>query len=345
MGKKVKRESLPHEAERLCRGRMAYGDGEKGAKKPLKDQFYSEKKVLEAQGKEIDNKYSHDFYKCFYREDTMSEYAAEVRHFGEWLRDQNGGRRVPLEEAADRVPEYLAYLQAHGKKNGEPYGPGTLKKKRAQLSKAYCRDYCKEIYLPGAGAESEQGRGKDAHYDRFSDRNAAATAFYQAVGVRGGEYRNLPRNDWHTRAARCEKLYGIRPEPIKGCLSNLVPVYDAAGQVEKVITLHAKHGRTNCMPILEKDRAAVTEAFKSGDFVKYWHPSDHAGTHQCRREKAQALYDSIARDVATLPRSELYCTQAKYGARVYDRAAVAYVAESLGHGKHRLFDTVHKYLR
>lgn len=329
--------SVREEVRQLCKDRRTYD----GSKYNDKKAFYAQKKTLESQGKSIGNKYDYAPFSSFYSPKTYEKTVTEGVYFAQWLRDQNGGHRVPVTESADKVPEYIDHLKKEG------YAIGTIRKKVSYLSKVYCRDYVQEVEIPTKNSEStSMGRGPESpHYRHDSDRNRPATAFYEAIGVRKNEYRNLPKNDYYARADKCEKLYGIRPEPVKGCLSNLVPVYDAAGQVEKVVTLHAKHGKINCMPILPEDRDLVTKAFETGKFVDYYSPSDHAQTHAARREKAQRLYDSVARDLATLPRSETYHTSAKYGSRVYDRAALAYVAEALGHGRQRLYDVVHCYMR
>ena len=74
-------------------------------------------------------------------------------------------------------------------------------------------------------------------------------------------------------------------------------------------------------------------------------PSDHANVHACRRQYAQDFYARIMRPLDSLSPEEKYYCRGKDAGRVYDRAAVARVAQSLGHAPGDIFDTVHNYLR
>lgn len=338
MSKKL---TLKEEARRMISPRVDF-DAKKHEDK-MADRAY-----IDAHKGEKINRYTDlKVHRTYYRKSTYQSGVTELMKYGQWLKEKNGGHRVPLtsDEAKNSLVEYLKDIDSRvDTETGEHiYTPDTVKKKQSALAKAYQVDL-------HAGTRpvdylSEKGRGVDPHYNMNSPEHAPATAFYVAVGARKGEYKDLSEKKAAEKRPYVIEKYGLDIEKRRdntGRISNLQPVYGASGQVEKVITIYGKHGRTNCTLILPEERALVTDAFRTGDFRHYFYPSDHCNTHQCRRDHALKLYESVARDVTKLPRKDIYIRKADHVA--FDKKALEYVGINLGHGENRCRMVANHYM-
>lgn len=277
----------------------------------------------------------------FYNRSTYDAYvrkAVEVFKFA----NAEAGHRLTFTEVENYLEKYLD-KRKEAALRGE-ITPRTLATERSQISKVWQVNLDHYKILP-CHAESDKGRGRDRHWN--PEHHKEQLDFYRAVGARKNEYRDLTRQEVLAYKDQVYRETGIVMEPdLHGRVSNLQPIISPVDNlVEKVVICKAKHGKTNVAEILPQNREMVTKAFATGKFRDYFNPSSHAGTHSCRRSYAQDVYSHFMRDLNNLRTDQLYICRGRYKGRVYDREAVARVAECLGHARNDLFDTIHNYLR
>lgn len=280
----------------------------------------------------------------YYRESTFEETCAKKRDVWRFANNTEG-KRLSIEELnqSDYPERYLSHrkkLAEEGKITAR-----TLAKERSLIQKGFQRDMSHVEILP-CTSESDKGRGKDRHWNW--DNHTDEWDFYASVGARKGEYRYITPGELSDSAKKTLAKYNLTAKTtLHGFISNLVPIYNAEKEVEKVIILKAKHGKCNVAEIIPQNRKLVTEAFDSGRYSGYFNPSDHCNVHAARRQYGQDLYQHIREtrpELYDLPRHEKYYTRdGKH--RQYDKIALARVSSSLGHGHDRHFNVVHNYLR
>ena len=277
----------------------------------------------------------------FYRKETYDDCLKTAVRFVDWVRNSGLTEgRLPIREYEKYIENYINDRIEKGEVT-----PRTIAKERSQLSKVWLVDTDNIQILP-CKTESDKGRTPDKYYDMKSENNASATEFYQMIGARKGEYHFLSSQEFNAYKDQVKEVAGVNIRYNKeGQCPNIYPIVDKeSGLIEKVVVIHAKHGKTNVSEILPENRERVTEIFRSQEYREYFYPSDHCNVHQCRRDYAQALYAHYARPIETLNRFEKYiCKDGSH--RQFDREALAKVAESLGHQPNDLYDTVHNYMR
>lgn len=324
------RMSIRQEIERNLKDRRAFG------RSKHQDKAHDRADRMRA-GDAADKMESREKY-FFYSRKTYEVYvrkAVEVCRFA----NAEAGHRISFREAGQYIEKYLD-MRKEAASRGE-ITPRTLAKERAQLSKVWMVNLDRYEIL-SCHAESDKGRGSDRH---FNPENHDLE-LYKYLGARKNEYRDLTRQEILAYKDQVYRETGIVLKPdLHGRVSNLQPIFGRDNLVCKVVICKAKHGKTNVAEILPQNREFVTKAFETGKFREYYHPSDHCNIHACRREYAQEVYRYYARDITTLRTDQLYICRGKYAGRIYDREAVARVAESLGHARNDIFDTIHNYLR
>ena len=326
--------SIRQEVERALKdqGRIAYG------RSKHQDKLRDRADMLRA-GDSADKMASRQkFY--FYNRGTYDVYVRKAVAVCKYA-NSIAGHRLSFHEVEKYLEKYLD-MRKEAALRGE-ITPRTLAKERSQLSKVWQVNLDHYKILP-CHAESDKGRGKDRHWNPANHQEAIS--FYKMVGARKAEYRDLSLREANAYRDQVYKLTGMTPEAdLHGRISNLMPIFGKDGLIRSVIIIKAKHGKTNISTVLPQHRRELTEIFKTGKYRDYFNPSDHFNVHQTRREKSQEMYRHYARDITSLPASELYICRGRYRGRIYDRQAVAIVAESLGHSRRDLFDTIHNYLR
>ena len=285
----------------------------------------------------------------FYREDTYNACLKCAVRFVDWVREESGltEKRLPIREYSQYIEDYIQ----HRIDSGE-VSPRTIAKERSQLSKVWLVDTDHIQILP-CKTESDKGRTPDKHYDMQSERNISATEFYTMIGARKGEYRFINDQEFtkyqekinNSTDPRVQELHLKLRHNSDGQCPNIYPIMNKETHlIDKVVVIHAKHGKTNVSEILPEHQKEITRIFVSQEYRYYFYPSDHCNVHQCRRDYARALYEHYARPIETLSRTEKFiCRDGTH--RQYDREALSKVAQSLGHTPNDLFDTVHNYLR
>lgn len=324
--------SIRQEIEKNIKDRRAFG------RSKHEDKLRDRADMLRA-GDAADKMNSRQKY-YFYNKGTYDLYvrkAVEVFKFA----NEQAGHRISFKEVEKHLNQYLD-ARKEAVLRGE-ITPRTLAKERAQLSKVWQVNLDSYKILP-CHAESGKGRGSDRHFN--PDNHKEKLDFYRMIGARKAEYRDLSRQEVQAYRDQVYRETGVSLKPdLHGRVSNLQPIYGQDHMIEKIVICKAKHGKTNISEVLPQHREEITKIFASEKFRDYFHPSNHFNVHQCRREYAQMMYQHYARDITTLRTDQLYICRGRYAGRIYDREAVAHVAECLGHTRGDLFDTIHNYLR
>lgn len=277
----------------------------------------------------------------FYRRDTYEACLKTACKFVAWVRDSGlTERRLPIREYDKFIVTYIEARIASGEVTAR-----TIAKERSHLSKVW-EVNTDHIRIPAIRTESEKGRTPDRYYNMSNEKHAEATAFYTMIGARKGEYHFLTSEEFRDYKDQVKDVAGIDIRYNReGQCPNIYPVRNEnTGLIDRVVVVHAKHGKTNISEILPEHQREVTRIFESKEYRDFFYPSDHCNVHQCRRDYAQALYAHYARPIEELRREEKYiCKDGSF--RQFDREALAKVAVSLGHQPNDLFDTVHNYMR
>lgn len=330
------RQSIKQQLDSMCRSRQGYGRSKHLDKT-------ADKQYLKECGENFDKtKLNEKYY--FHTKSTYENCLNSATKFVRWA-NKTAGR--PLNVNSNEIKELIGpFINEKIKmaQNGE-ITPRTVARIRSELSKTFLVDTDYIKILP-CTAESLKGRGIDPHWNWSNHK--AAHDFYAACGCRKNEYRNLSNSEvrvYSKKASTILEKYDLTLErDIHGRCSNILPVRNEQGLVEKIVVVKAKHGKTNVSEIIPRNMELVTRVFDEGQYQNFFNPSDHCNIHSCRREYAQELYKEFTRDIDSLDENDLYrCRDGSM--RVYDRAAVSRIATSLGHAKNDLFDTIHNYLR
>lgn len=324
------------ELDRYLGGRKAFGQSKAADKASDRERAAA----LSAAGKNFDK--SESLVKeRFYTKETYNLVRNEGCRFVSWARAQ-AGRRLSVEECRPYVESYLNEKMSLYSK-GE-LSAGTLQAKRSQLSKLYRMDLDKYT-LPRREAPTK-GREHPEKWENYKQNHPDAARFYAAVGCRQFEYKYLGLQEFKVYASKCEAQTGFAiSRDCEGRASNLqVAARDEKGHVSAVVIAHGKHGKSRLSEIAPQNRAYLTEIIDSGKVYDYFNPSDRVPTQAARREYAQQLYAAHARPLDALTREQIYTCRDGSG-RNYDRAAVALVSQSLGHGSDRYTYVVNNYLR
>ena len=303
-------------------------------------------KQCDAAGIKVDKTLLEQSYKFFNRS-TVLEYENEALRFANWAVYKAKAAGLPVPDVkGNEIKDYLVPYIEKEIKEGK-YTARTIATHRCQLAKVFRVDLAAEVQIPEKWqSESNKGRSPDPRWAPQNHKDFED--FCRMIGARKEEYIYLSNPQIKSYEAKLDETF---PRDRHGRVSNLQPIYNLAGEIEKVRILKAKHGKTNVSIILPENRTYVKDIIEDPEKLqKFLHSgstrmSERINIHACRREYAQNLYDAYARDVDSLPTEELYLCRGQYAGRVYDRAAVNIVAPSLGHNPENMFDTVHCYLR
>ena len=95
-----------------------------------------------------------------------------------------------------------------------------------------------------------------------------------------------------------------------------------------------KGGRIRDVRILNNDQGVVDKINNTpADQLVWPHVHSHADIHGYRAEYCRALYYSVARDVSTLDKKEIYICRKDFAGVKLDREAMKICSESLGHSR------------
>lgn len=322
-------------------------DGREGWNRSKHEDKIADKEYIRSAGDDFDRtKLLEKQY--FYTRTTLENCLSTSKNFIDWVNKETSytdhKRLKDVSQYSEFIPAYCEFLAENGM-----HTPRTIAKIRTQLGKVWLVDTA-GVYVPPMRTESNKGRTPDKFYNMNSEKHLEATRFYEATGARKGEYRMLKLSEQRKYIKQAEEQYGLKIKAVNGLCPNVYPVFNEQKQVEKVIVLHGKHGKTNCSEVLPENREFVTSVYLAKGASGYTHysdfcdPSSHCNIHACRRTYAQNLYAHYARPVHELSKKEIYAT--RDGTRRYfDKRALSKVALSLGHSAGDLYDTVHNYMR
>ena len=222
----------------------------------------------------------------------------------------NGHTPRTLEEASEFVNQYLEELcNRPGKTEGSSLSAWSVRTKFAGVGKVL-KLSAKDYQLPSRKTDSITRSRTDTKSDKhFSEKNnSELTNFCRCTGLRNKKELQQIKND---------------------CL-----VVNADGSFS--VRVKGKGGKLREAPIIGSEsqvKAVVNRIKSTADGVPIWqHVHSHADIHGYRREYANSLYNSIARNTASLSRKEKYiCRGNSY--KEFDRAAMQTVSFALGHSR------------
>lgn len=230
---------------------------------------------------------------------TLSVYIESMKKFAKWCRVTHGVRDVS--QMSPYVNEYIQKLRADGA------SAWTQKRDLAAIGKYYQHSFFKEVETDARHRSqifrSREATDSDPHFSK--DRNRELIDFCRHTGLRRRELE---------------------------ALTGGMMIYQ--GNQAYIRVLNGKGGRARLVPILDNNKAVIDRMNNTPEGSKVWGKvHSHADIHSYRADYANALYNEIARDTATLDRSEVYhCRNDKAGCW-YDKEAMKVVSEALGHSR------------
>lgn len=243
------------------------------------------------------------FKDVVYSYSTMRAYKENCIRFAKWAKRTHGCRYV--QDARQYAGEYLNMHKSVG------HSAWTVRAYASAIAKLYqCRAKDFGVTLPPRLRKDVKRSRTGAEQGHYSEANNAGL---HEIGRDSG-------------LRRCE-LVKLRPE-----------VVFTDGQGKHFALIKGKGGKVRFSPCLGDGlyKAAV-KAMEEGKEYIWQVASDTIPSripeHMYRAEYAQALYESLARDPATLSKSEQYiCRRDRKGIK-YDRAALRAVSAALGHNR------------
>ena len=245
-----------------------------------------------------------------YSYSTMHNYIdASVRFCG-WARAAHGCKT--LEEARQFTGDYLRERMAAGK------SAWTVARDAAALAKLYGTSSDKlGAELPTRHRSEVTQHRTGAEHGHFSEnRNRDLVDLCRATGLRRHEITQITAENVGTDSRGNLCLHDVKG---KGGKVREIPVLPQYAQRIKQI---AEAAQAEQRPLIE-------------------HVPKYAPCHRYRAEYARELYTLYARDMSTLPRSEVYSCRSDLAGEHYDKAAMAEVSAALGHAR---LDVVVSYL-
>lgn len=230
---------------------------------------------------------------------TMCNYHQAACDFAHWARDTHHCRT--LDQARQYTGEYLQQRMDSGR------SAWTVRRDAAALAKVYqCKTTDLGVTLP-ARHRGDVTQHSDRTPQGFAEsRHADLAALCRSTGLRRHEVEQL------------------RPQDVR---------QDAEGRTV-VRVEQGKGGKSRDVVALDNTPARLAaQATAAGNDRVIDHIPGRAPIHAWRRDYASALYDRLARDVATLSPADQYRCKLDQSGTVYDRQALAAVSVALGHSR------------
>lgn len=239
---------------------------------------------------------------------TYHTYQQQCHRYCEWLKERHSEvKRLP--DAKAFVDEYL---QSMIDVNLSPY---TIKTAASALGKLFQCKTTEWIKTPQRNhvniTRSRQRLVVNRHWDEV--KHADVVEFAKSVGGRRAELTAM-RGSW------------------------LVSDDNGKWYIDLTHTSATKGGKPRMVPIVGDVELVVKMCQAAGDNKVFPNGiSRHCDIHRYRAEYCKRLYESCARDVATLSRREIYYCRGT--SKRLDREALRQCAKALGH--ERISVTVH----
>lgn len=233
---------------------------------------------------------------------TYRSYAKHNNYFFDWIEKSHPECKT-LAQARTYAPEWIQLRVSQG------LSPYTLALERSALSKLYGEPAEAFGDIPQRKMEQiTRSRGAVERDKGFSETsNAEIIAFCRSTGLRRSE------------------LATLRPEALR-CLDKDKGYY--------YLVIKGKGGRVREAPIIGSVSAVVHRIQQTAPGALVWdHVPSHMDVHSYRAEYATAIYSMTARDVHTLPRSEVYYCRGERKGKAFDKRAMLYASKALGHSR------------
>lgn len=237
---------------------------------------------------------------------TFKTYKQQSYYFADYVREYHPDAKT-LTDARQYVGEWL---QSQIARNLSPY---TLRTAASAMAKIYgCKTSDFGVVLPARSrANITRSRGRVKRDKGFSEaQNADLCAFLRSTGLRRAEITAC-RGSW----------LRVIEDPESGSRQVFIDLTQ---------TKATKGGRPRIVPVLGDVDVVVRLCMEAGEGKVF--PggiNSHCDVHSYRAEYCVRAYNSKARDVKTLERSERYHCRGR--SAVYDRAALKYASQCLGH--------------
>lgn len=235
---------------------------------------------------------------------TLHTYKAQMYRFCDFVRENHPGTKT-LDDARQYVNEWLQNMI------DAEQSPHTIKTAASAAAKTFgCRTTA-FIQTPARNRanliRSRKRAIRDSGFNESRPDNAELVEFCKSTGLRRSELQ-AARGSWLIENENGIFLDLTHTTSTKGGRPRIVPVI---GDVELVKRLCKNAGDGKIFPVV----------------------NSHADIHSYRAVYCRRAYDSKARDVSQLPRSERYHCQKDKAGEVYDRLAMKFASEALGHAR------------
>lgn len=232
---------------------------------------------------------------------TYNDYVKHATAFGMWVK-----LRFDIKNIKDMRPYVESYLNY---RIGKGLSPWTVALDASALAKLYeCKSTDFKIELPKRErSKIKRSRGEIKGFDE--KKHIELVGFCKAAGPRIHEIRALTKKDIYYK----DNILYVFVKKGKGGKSREIPVRE--GYEEIVLNAAAK-----CKDENEK-------IFKKKDIPA------RLPCHKYRAMYAKAQYESLTRDVSTIPKKEKYICRKDKAGQVYDKVALHAVSVMLGHNR------------
>ena len=237
--------------------------------------------------------------KEIFGKETSETYKKHCRAFGRWCQAKYNIRK-PY-KAKKYVKEYLEMKQA------QHLSPSSIKTIASALAKVF------HVSYTSFGVEFKERKRADIKRSRtvpdpkIEEKAKEVISFIKATGLRRHE------------------VLMVMPEEITEEKDGKMYVFVRQG----------KGGRKRHALVLPEYQSFIKK-LKEGHEEKepiFKSIPRNVQAHYYRAVYAQSVYQMVARDVASLPRSEKYYMRADRKGEVYDRKAMLFVSRQLGHNR------------
>lgn len=263
--------------------------------------YYTQYQNGHGQSRHKDKQTGQDMSRI-YSTRTYETYRQQGRHFADWCASQN---IKTLKAARAAVPLYLSKMIESGN-----YSAWTISTAAAALGKLFQVDYRTfGVVLP-------KRRRADITRSRLTTDN--------------DKHISDSRREGYARSLRCVGLRRREAEKVRG-----TDLFERDGKYY-VHVRNGKGGKERDVLVYgqPEDVEALIRRFKAAQGgVVFGKLPEHLDVHSYRGEYATLLYLSVARPLETLPRCEKYYCRGDRAGVVYDRAALKYVSQMLGHNR------------
>lgn len=265
---------------------------------------------------------------------TMDSYMKHCNEFGSWAKEAHGLKYI--DQGKELVEEYLQQRLDQG------ISASTLKLDRCALAKLYkCSGADFKIELP-ARIRSDIKRSRTPEKNGFSEKlNKEIADFCKGVGLRRSELEFIKGRDiihldegrYYLTKDKQNEIH-IHDVPENASMPKLNSFEVKEGSYAKIV---GKGGKPRISMILPQFEKMIINKAKSVGPSDVIFKSDEIKTrmdvHSYRRQYTQAYYDSVARDLSQLERSEKYFCRKDKAGTVYDKRAMLEVSKALGHNR------------